>query len=90
MPFRENHDTDRLRCRAVSVDDFVTVNSRMVSNPETIQKRASLLIPFYLCSGVQCDSGPKGFGPSSLRRTQPSVFARKISVCGNQLQAIIL
>jgi hypothetical protein len=41
--------------------------------------------PYLSCSDVQCDSGPRGFAPSGLSRTQHSVFARaRSSISGKR------
>jgi hypothetical protein len=49
------------------------------------------LIPLYPCSGVQCDSGLRGFVPGGLMRTQHCLFARtRSSISGNPAGAIIL
>src|ERR1039458_5768610 len=60
-------------------------------NGDLLEADFSGLIPLYLCSGVQCDSGLRGFVPSGLDRTQHSVFARaRSSISGIPAQAIIL
>ena len=42
----------------------LTDSERITGKPEVDRSKAdlSVLIPLYLCSGVQCDSGPRGFG----------------------------
>ena len=58
---------------------------------QTPVARFSELIPLYLCSGVQCESGPRGFVPRSLsRRSTLCSRAQDHPSAANAAQTIVL